>query len=289
MEGEFLLSYYKNICIIAGLYGFSIIFAHCKVVYNHKKENDMDFKQFENDVLNQDNSRRQVLTGNDGYRSLAFPALMRKVYVWMALAMVITGLTAFGVASSPNILMALMAHPASVFVIFAVEIGLVIYLSARLDRMSLTTATTMFVLYSVLNGVALSSVFLVYTMQSITQVFFITAGTFGAMALIGSTTKRDLTGFGGILMMLLIGLIIASLVNIFVGSSMFDLVLSYITVAIFVGLTAYDAQKIRQMLALQEDGGESAQKLALMGALDLYLDFINLFLALLRIFGNRNN
>lgn len=150
------------------------------------------------------------------------------------------------------------------------------------------SATVWFTIYSVLNGAVLSFVFLAYTMTSITQVFFITAGTFGAMAFIGTTTKRDLTKFGGILLMGLIGIIIASIVNLFVGSSMFDLILSYIGVLLFVGLTAWDAQQIKRALYMAPDAGESAQKIALLGALNLYLDFINLFLYLLRIFGRDN-
>ena len=142
--------------------------------------------------------------------------------------------------------------------------------------------------YSVLNGAMLSSVFVVYTMTSIAKVFFITAGTFGAMAFYGYTTKKDLTSLGKILFMALIGLIIATVVNMFLKSSGFDYILSYAGVAIFVGLTAWDSQKIKQMLQTQYDMSEGAQKLALIGALTLYLDFINLFLYLLRIFGGSN-
>ena len=146
----------------------------------------------------------------------------------------------------------------------------------------------LFVLYSAINGVMLSSIFLIYTTSSIASVFFITAGTFAVMAFIGYTTKTDLTSMGKILLMALIGLIIASLVNVFfVKSTGFDLILSYAGVLIFVGLTAYDSQKIKQMLLMAPDAGEGAQKLALLGALSLYLDFINLFIYLLRIFGRR--
>lgn len=130
---------------------------------------------------------------------------------------------------------------------------------------------------------------MVYTQTAITEVFFITAGTFGAMAFIGSTTKRDLTKLGGILFMALIGLIIASVVNFFVQSNTLDLIVSYVGVLIFVGLTAWDAQQIKRMLAMAPDAGEGAQKIALLGALNLYLDFINLFLYLLRIFGGRDD
>lgn len=220
--------------------------------------------------------------------SSAFPALMRKVYVWMTLALAITGICAYGVATSPSILQLIYSGGATIWVLFLLELGLVFYTTARIDRLSLSTATSLFVLYSALNGVTLSSIFFVYSMASIAKVFFITAGTFAAMAAYGYFTKTDLSRFGSILFMALIGLIIASVVNVFMRSAMFDFILSYVGVAIFVGLTAWDSQKIKEMLARQADLSEGAQKLALMGALSLYLDFINLFLYLLRIFGNRD-
>ena len=220
--------------------------------------------------------------------SLAFPALMRKVYVWMTLALVLTGITAYGVASSPSLMMTIYQTPAIMWGLIIAELAIVIAISAAINRLSLTTATLLFVLYSVLNGATLSLIFAVYTMSSIANVFFITAGTFGVMAAYGYFTKRDLSSWGKLLLMALIGLIIATLVNIFlVKSSGFDLILSYAGVLIFVGLTAYDTQKIKQMLAMQTDMDEGAQKVALLGALSLYLDFINLFLYLLRIFGRR--
>ena len=220
--------------------------------------------------------------------SAAFPVLMRKVYVWMTLALVITGITAYGVASSPGVISALYSNQAIMWGLIIAEFALVIGISAAINRLSLPTATMLFVLYSAINGVMLSSVFLIYTASSIASVFFITAGTFAVMAFIGYTTKTDLTSMGKIIMMALIGLIIASLVNVFlVKSSGFDLILSYVGVLIFVGLTAYDSQKIKQMLLEAPDAGEGAQKLALLGALSLYLDFINLFIYLLRIFGKR--
>jgi len=166
---------------------------------------------------------------------------------------------------------------------------LVIGISAMMNRLSLVTATIMFALYSVINGAVLSFIFVAYSTTIITKTFLITAGMFGAMSFYGYVTKKDLSSIGKILMMALIGLIIATIVNIFLKSSGFDFILSYLGVAIFVGLTAYDTQKIKEILATAEDAGESAQKMALMGALSLYLDFINLFLYLLRIFGNRNS
>ena len=219
---------------------------------------------------------------------MAFPALMRKVYVWMTLALVLTGITAYGVASSPSLMMTIIQTPAIMWGLIIAELAIVITISAAINRLSLTTATLLFVLYSVLNGATFSLIFAVYTMSSIANVFFITAGTFGVMAAYGYFTKRDLSSLGRLLLMALIGLIIATLVNVFlVKSSGFDLILSYAGVLIFVGLTAYDTQKIKQMLAMQTDMGEGAQKVALLGALSLYLDFINLFLYLLRIFGRR--
>ena len=231
----------------------------------------------------------QIVRQREGALSTAFPALMRKVYVWMALALVITGVCAFGVASSPHLLTALYSSRAAIWVLLIAELGLVFYTTARIDKLSLSTATTLFVIYSALNGVTLSSIFLVYTMTSITEVFFISAGTFGAMALYGYVTKTNLAKIGNILFMGLIGIIIAGIANMFFRSTMMDLVVSGIGVLVFVGLTAYDSQKIKQMLLMQEDMGETAQKVALMGALSLYLDFINLFLYLLRIFGKNNN
>ena len=219
--------------------------------------------------------------------SQAFPVLMRKVYVWMTLALAITGFTAYGVATSPGLMQAIFTNRVLFWGLIIAEFALVMGVSAAINRLSLTTATLMFVLYSVINGATLSVVFLAYSMASIATVFFITAGTFAAMAFIGYTTKTDLTSLGKIVLMALIGLIIATVVNVFVKSTMFDIILSYVGVLIFVGLTAYDSQKIKQMLLQAPDAGEGAQKVALLGALSLYLDFINLFIYLLRIFGRR--
>ena len=218
-----------------------------------------------------------------------FKVLMRKVYLWMTLALMITGITAAGVANSPNILALIYSNQVVMWGIIIAEFGLVIYISARLEKLSLSTATTLFALYSILNGVMLSSIFLLYSTAIISKVFFITAGTFGVTALYGYATKKDLSSLGNILFMALIGLVIATVVNVFMKSAMFDLILSYIGVIIFVGLTAWDSQKIKHMMMVQQDADESAQKLALIGALSLYLDFINLFLYLLRIFGRSND
>lgn len=231
----------------------------------------------------------RMIREQDGHMSLAFPALMRKVYVWMTLALVITGLTAYGVASSPHLLTVLYSSRGLMWGLIIAELVLVVAVTAAINRLSLTTATLLFIAYSVLNGVTLSSIFVLYSPMVITKVFFITAGTFAAMAAYGYFTHRDLSSMGRLLFMALIGLIIATVVNIFVKSSGFDLICSYIGVIVFVGLTAWDSQKIKQWLATREYMDESAQKIALLGALTLYLDFINLFLYLLRIFGRSDN
>ena len=229
------------------------------------------------------------LRNKDYAMSTAFPALMRKVFVWMTLALAITGLTAYGVATSPTILSLIFSSKVTFFGLIIAEFALVFAISGAINRLSLSTATLLFILYSVINGATLSSIFFVFSVATISKVFFITAGTFGAMALVGYTTKTDLTSMGKLLFMALLGIIIASVVNMFVASSGLDLILSYVGVLVFVGLTAYDTQKIKQMCQAAPDAGESSQKLALIGALSLYLDFINLFLYLLRIFGNNRD
>lgn len=239
----------------------------------------MDYEEFTNVV-----PRERELE-----MSASFPVLMRKVYVWMTLALVITGFTAYYVAHSESLMLALVTNQILFWGLAIAELALVIGLSAAINRLSLTTATLMFVLYSVINGATMSFIFLVYTQSSIVNVFFITAGTFAAMALFGYFTKADLSSLGKILIMALIGIIIATIVNIFTKSEGLTVILNYLGVLVFVGLTAYDSQKIKQMLMMAPDAGEGAQKIALLGALSLYLDFINLFLYLLRIFGSRRD
>lgn len=229
---------------------------------------------------------------NDAERDLelsrSMPLLIRKVFTWMTMALVITGIVAFGVASNPGLMQSVFSGKTPL-VLCAIEVGLVIFLSARLHKLSLLTATLCFVAYSVLNGVTLSAIFIAFSMSSIVQTFFVCAGTFGAMALIGYTTRKDLSKMGSILFMALIGLIIAGAVNLFLGSSLLDLVISGVGVLVFTGLTAWDVQKIKQIfLQCPDAGSELTQKVALLGALTLYLDFVNLFLYLLRIFGRRD-
>ncbi len=237
----------------------------------------MDYSQFNQMV----NERENVI-------ARSFPALMKKVYTWMTLALVITGMTAWLTASRPAILEAVFTNSILFWGLIIAEFGLVIWLSAGINKMSLTTATLLFIAYSVVNGLTMSFIFLAYTASSIATTFFITAGTFGAMSLYGYTTGKDLSGMGKILFMALIGLIIATIVNIFVGNGMMDLIISYAGVIIFVGLTAYDTQKIKLMFLEADENNPSVQKYAVLGALSLYLDFINLFLYLLRIFGRRD-
>lgn len=219
--------------------------------------------------------------------SEAFPVLMRKVYVWMSLALLITGMTAYYVATNETLMFAILTNEILFYGLIIAELALVFGVSAAINRLSLLTATLMFLLYSVINGATLSVIFLIYQMSSIATVFFITAGTFGTMASIGYTTKKDLSSMGRILFMALIGIIIATVVNIFIKSDGLTMILSYIGVLVFVGLTAWDSQKIKQMLLQATGVDEGIKKIALLGALTLYLDFVNLFIYLLRIFGRR--
>ncbi len=230
----------------------------------------------------------RLINEQEGYSSLAFPVLMRKVYVWMTLALIITGITAYGVATSESLKLMILNSKFIFFGLIIAELALVWGVSAAINKISITTATFLFTFYSILNGITLSLIFAVYSEASIVSVFFITAATFGVMAAYGYFTKSDLSSWGKLLYMALFGLIIATLVNVFlIRSTGFNLIISYIGVLLFVGLTAYDTQKIKRILAIQPDMGEGSQKVALLGALTLYLDFINLFLYLLRILGNR--
>lgn len=224
------------------------------------------------------------------YERSAQMSLFRQVYLWMAMALAITGMTALLVAGSPTMLSLIFSSKLSFFILIIAELALVWYLSARIERLSFTTATFMFIVYSLLNGAMLSSIFLLYTATSIASTFFVTAGTFGVMCIYGYVTKRDLTSIGNICLMAVIGLIIAGLVNIFLQSSMMSLIISGIGVLVFVGLTAYDSQKIKHLLLREGvEVNDSTRKIALLGSLMLYLDFINLFLYLLRFLGDRRN
>lgn len=211
--------------------------------------------------------------------------VMRKVYVKMFLGLLVTALTSYIVLTNQTILMTLLQSRALLIGLCVGELALVFALSMAINKLNPVVATIMFYAYAVLNGVTLTPIFLVYTMSSIALTFFVTAGVFLAMSIYGYTTKSDLTKFGTYMVMALIGLIVCSIINIFWANSVMDWIISFAGVAIFVGLTAWDTQKIKQMA--QETDEVNAGKLATIGALSLYLDFINLFLYLLRFLGNR--
>ncbi|MGO8944088.1 MAG: Bax inhibitor-1/YccA family protein [Syntrophobacteraceae bacterium] len=213
---------------------------------------------------------------------------IRRVYNWMALGLAVTAIVALYAVNS-GLIFRLLGNPMIMLLLIVGEFGLVIALSAAIGRFQSSTALFMFFAYSFLNGLTLSTIFLVYTKASIASTFFVTAGTFAAMSLYGYTTKRDLTSMGSFLMMGLIGIIIASFVNFFFSSPAFYWLITYAGIAVFVGLTAYDAQKIKEMAYAGFSGSEDERKGAVIGALRLYLDFINLFLLLLRIFGRRSD
>jgi uncharacterized protein len=212
-------------------------------------------------------------------------AYMLKVYNYMMAGLAITGVVSYFTASSPTMMHAIYGTPLQWLVMLA-PLGFVFFLSFRIDKIQASTAQLLFWIYAAIMGVSLSFIFMVYQGESIARVFFITAATFGAMSLYGYTTQRDLSGFGSFLFMGLIGIIIASVVNIFMQSSAMQFAISIIGVLVFTGLTAYDTQKIKSMY---QDGlgHETSTKMAVMGALNLYLDFINLFLMLLRLLGDR--
>ena len=213
--------------------------------------------------------------------------LFKSTYMQMAAALAVTGLTAFFLSDSAAFLTMLEGSTSILWIALFAELGVVMWLSAALHRLSMTAATMLFILYSVLNGVTLSTIFMMYTTESIATTFFVTAGTFFVMSLIGYVTRIDLSRMGNILMMMLVGFIIATVVNIFLASGTLYWILTYAGVIIFVGLTAWDTQKLKMIYLQHGTPDESGQKLALLGALTLYLDFVNLFLFLLRIFGDR--
>lgn len=212
---------------------------------------------------------------------------IRSVYNWMGIGLALTAVTAMMVASNTTLLQLIFGNRLIFFGLIIAELALVFSISARVQRMQASTATALFVLYAILNGATLSVIFLAYTKAVIANTFFVCAGMFIATSLYAMTTKRDLSAWGSFLFMGLIGIIIASVVNLFVHSSAMTMMVSYLGVIVFVGLTAYDTQKLKAMAAgeLAVSGAELARKGAIIGALALYLDFVNLFLMLLRIFG----
>ena len=244
----------------------------------------------DNPLTKTSSSGHLSVIGDEGLR-----AYMLKIYNYMAAGLALTGIVAMYSAQSEAVLNALYVmqgnavvgmKPLAWIVMFA-PLGLVLYLSFGLRKMSLMTAQISYWVYAAVMGLSLSTIFLTYTGESIARVFFITAGTFGGMSLYGYTTKRDLTGIGSFLMAGLIGIIIASLVNFFLHSSSLQFAISVIAVLVFVGLTAYDTQKLKALYSEASASDEWAGKIVIMGALTLYLDFINLFLQLLYLFGDR--
>lgn len=212
--------------------------------------------------------------------------VMTQVYAWMTAGLLVTGAIAMFIAGVPGLVMAIFGNPFIFFGLIIAQLAMVWFLSARVMSLSPATATGLFLGYAALNGLVFSMIFLAYTLPSIASTFFITAGTFGAMSLYGYTTKRDLSGMGSFLFMALIGLILASVVNIFWANSTLYWIVTYAGVLIFVLLTAYDTQKIKRLTEqVRDEHGE--RRVAIYGALTLYLDFINLFLFLLRILGDR--
>ena len=250
----------------------------------------MEFNR--DNILNKTATTKKTVVMEEGLR-----AYMLKVYNYMATGVLLTGVVALltfkmSVVTEGGSIVALTEIGNEIYlsglkwIIMLAPLGIVFYMSFGINKMSSSKAQTVFWIFAGLMGLSLSSILLVYTGLSVTRVFFITSATFGAMSIYGYTTKRDLTKFGSFLMMGLIGIIIASLVNIFLKSSMMYFVISILGVLIFVGLTAYDTQKIKNMY-VASDSGEVIGKKAIMGALTLYLDFINLFIMLLRLFGQR--
>jgi FtsH-binding integral membrane protein len=212
---------------------------------------------------------------------------MLRVYNYMAAALVFTGIISYGVSNSPEMLQAIYSTPLFYVVVFA-PFGISLFLGVRLERMNVTTAQTLYWVFAALIGLSLSSIFIIYTAESIVRVFFITASMFAAASLYGYTTKQDLSAWGSFLFMGLIGIIIASIVNMFMQSSQLDWLISFIAVGVFSGLTAYDNQRLKVIYseAWQRD---QTEKIAIIGALGLYLNFINLFIHLLRFFGDRRD
>lgn len=221
--------------------------------------------------------------------SQASTIFLAKVFNWMAIGLAITAAVAFVVAGSAAAQQLIFGNTIVFYGLILGELGLVIYLSTRIQRMTASRATAMFLIYSALNGATLSAILLIYTATSVASAFIVAAGMFGAMAVYGTVTKKDLSSLGSFMFMGLIGMIIASVVNIFMGSAMISWIVSAVGVVVFTGLTAYDVQKISAYGAggIMESGEAAIKKGAVMGALTLYLDFINLFLSLLRLMGDR--
>ena len=243
-------------------------------------------------MLRQNNNQfTQSYEQNTGTQSLA-QAFMARVFTWMFLALALTAFTAYTFAGSPDLMGLMVGAEGGMsilgWVVMLAPLGFVFFLGAKFQSLSRNSMVLIFIAFSVLMGMSMSFILLAYTASSVFSTFVVTSGTFGFMAVLGYTTKTDLTKFGSILMMGLIGIILASIVNFFMQSSMMEYIISILGVLIFTGLTAYDVQKLKRIgMASGEFQGETQEKLAIMGALTLYLDFINLFLFMLRFMGDR--
>ncbi|PIU54695.1 MAG: hypothetical protein COS89_09490 [Deltaproteobacteria bacterium CG07_land_8_20_14_0_80_38_7] len=222
-----------------------------------------------------------------GSSAVAQQSFVTKVYWWMCSALTTTALVSYYVASSPQLIGKIVGNGTLFLLLILAELGIVIAISAAINKLSATTATGLFFLYSALNGLTLSVIFVAYTTESLVNTFLVSALTFGVTGFYGYVTKRDLTSIGNLAFMGLIGIIIASIANWFLKSTFLNTITTYIGVLVFVGLTAYDTQKIKKMGSMYASGTEVERKGTIIGALSLYLDFINLFLMLLRIFGRR--
>ena len=232
---------------------------------------------------------REGLTFDQNRSEVSVKSAMTGVYGWMTFALALSGICAWLVGTTPNLAKSLLTG-GTFWVLVIAEVILVMIISAMINKISAALATALFVAYSALNGITLGFIFLAYTMESIALTFFVTAGTFAAMAVLGTVTKMDLSKLGSIMLMALIGLIIASIVNIFLNSSTLYWICTYAGVLIFTGLTAYDVQNIKRLcIETEGQGFEVTRKVAIIGALNLYLDFINLMLYLLRIFGGKRD
>jgi len=232
---------------------------------------------------------QETYSVNSSQTQVIVNEFIRSVYNWMGIGLALTGFIAYFVSNNAQIQNLIFGNKLVFFGLIIAELALVYIISARVNKIQASTATSLFILYAALNGATLASLFLVYTSSSITSTFFICSATFVACSIFGMTTKRDLTSMGGFMTMGLIGIIIASVVNMFIKSSAMNMIISYIGVIVFVGLTAYDTQKLKHMAMTQPSGLEAGviRKGAILGALSLYLDFINLFIMLLSILGGR--
>ena len=224
-----------------------------------------------------------------GAGSESVSGFLSKVFLWMALGLAVTTAGSFWLLSQHDLFVAVVKNQWIFIGLVVAELALVFWLSAKLMSMSAGLATTLFLAYSFLNGVTLSPIFMIYTGASVMTTFAVTAGTFFFFSLYGFTTKRDLTSMGGLMMMGLIGVILASVVNVFAKSSTLDWVITFIAIAVFMGLIAWDTQKLKAMHAMGFESPDAERKMTIIGALALYLDFVNLFIQLLRIFGKRRD